>query len=609
MFRRVRDWLRTPGFGPESALRRGIQREVVPFAPSDPSARDETHPAVTASQAGVLIAVDSTLAHEDRRSAARLRTACERLVAAASANLLAREEFRNAAAGSPWSRHSAIERPPVARAEDPGSAEPDPRPARGWTLRRRRVQPADHDPVVWRDFDRHQPLISGRKLAVMELVFVVVEVFFWYRVFTEDVDRSAADAWLGLIGAGLLAVLLPLAGVAAARILGQLGNRLVGRYPGVGAREWLGTAVAGVVISLIGWATYELVYLRFADPPLGVTPLPAQPMAFVFVVVLAADVVARTFLRSELHDQRVARNAVLDRWTRRVVEANEAHERAWSRLREQAQAQLARYERIVAVGAALIAGGLAPRLPDEPTRVAVKDPRDAHRPAPVGSPGEAVPLKAPNPDQLRMFGVALALGPVRLVADAINALEHWPPMDQPGISGELAELRQRWYGMVGQFGDEAGPRDGDAGRPRPIGVTTRPAGVQLPDPLDRMAVDEPGPAGGHDIPAPRVNGHEPAADRPAAGSGRGLDGWRSASRSPAGEPTRARGTARQPPATPGDPVAPAIGTGAALALVAAGRQTDHTGWMDADWSPAGRLRPAGRWRRRLRVDERLRGGS
>jgi uncharacterized membrane protein len=539
------DWIRG---GRETVRRTGLLlREPLP---PDLDGRSPAGAAVTAAQAGVMVAVGSTLADADRRAAREMTAEQRALAAAAGDNVAAWQVLRNAADGSPASRHAAAVDPPQSdRPPDRAGAEPAAGVDNPMHHAARRTRSADHDrpprrrsglpdwwrswrrnrpvpdPVVRRDFDPHQHLISAGKLAVMEVIFLVVEVAFWFGVFTGSIDRSS-DTPSDWIPPALLAVFLPLAGIASARIAGQLGHRLVAGYPGVGPREWIGTTVALVAIVAAGWATYGLVYLRFAGAPVGETELPPLFMALIFVIVLMADTVARTFMRSELHDQRSARVAELNKLARQAIAANTVHEQAWLRLRARIQDHLDRCERIAATGAGLITDSLVARSTGVPVWVPVGPDRAAHRlgagTEPTGAnaagPGDVTGdgrawLGVPNPDQLHLFGVPLVHVPLRELTDAIDTLDYWRPRTEAAMTAELAQLRQRWFGSPQRYGTPSVAPSGllvtmaGGGRPGPGGDGS--------DDHDRESTQSAGDATAHDGrqppsgPAPRTRSTAP----------------------------------------------------------------------------------------------------
>jgi hypothetical protein len=391
---------------------------------------------LTNAEVAVLVQVDSTLAVEDRKGAAELRKQQNKLIAAARDNLVAWQRLQVLLEDGRWSGH-LYPRTDAAAPADPtsGSGESTGRPVRSDR------RPREH-------FDVYGSLVSARVLSIIELVFIVVEFFFWYAVFAADVDRRAS--WLApeRISAALLALLIPVAGVVAARVIGGLGHRWVMDYPGIGRRERIGVMVGGVVGALAVMAVVLLVHARFDEghTTLGAQPVPAWPMALIFAVVLLGDMAARVFLTSEIRVQNARRTRDLQRLTTAAIRKNAAHARAWAELRNAVQQQLNRCERIVAIGATLIADARTNGVrlaADEVVSV-----RSAHRHDHM-APSEYASVSGMGvPDQasLHLFGTPLALGPLRCVEDGIDILHHWRPRDQAGLSADVDRLRAALYG-------------------------------------------------------------------------------------------------------------------------------------------------------------------
>jgi len=442
--------------GPITRLRRGpVAGDLTRLA------RAERRAATTATVPGsstlgnaevsVLVSIDDTIAREDARWARHLLRDQRRLIAAAHASQVAYRRLRGAVADPRWAARP-VQPPPDALSDAPeaetvtldlpevGGPVHGARSLAAVT----RGAPADRG----EPFDARQPLIRERTLAAVEFVFVVVEFFFWYNVFGTDVQPGAAWTDPTRISDLLLAALVPVSGIIAARVIGALGHRLVSGYPGLGRQVAAGTACATVLAALSLTAVYLLVHARFdtSTRPLGATPLPAVAMTLVFVVVLLGDMLARTFLLSEVRAQTRAWHGHLDRLLSRAAAANNAHAQAWTRLRTQVQTRLDRCERIVAAGARIIgdqravAGGWRPELPNP-----VWAPRPAHAPggdAPLG------PLAVPCTEQLQLYGAPLVLGPLRSVADAVDTLRHWPPYDQRGLAEFLDTMAARLYRLA-----------------------------------------------------------------------------------------------------------------------------------------------------------------
>jgi len=237
------------------------------------------------AEMSVLLSVNDTLVADDVRRAGRLLDGQLNLIATAHRGLQARRRLKTAQADARWVNHDTT---PVHHADE-------------------------QDDTFRETFDPHGPLISERALLIIELVFIVVEFFFWYRIFAEDVVRSAPWYDPSRVGAVLLALLLPMSGIIAARVIGALCHRWVSGYRRIGRREKLGSGFSVLLAAAAVGAVYLLVHARFdeATRAIGTTELPAGAMALVFVVVLVGDMMARVFLLSEIRTQTV-------RWTRRL---------------------------------------------------------------------------------------------------------------------------------------------------------------------------------------------------------------------------------------------------------------------------------------------------
>lgn len=371
------------------------------------------------AEMSVLLSVNDTLVADDVNRAGRLLDGQLRVIRAAHRGVQARRRVQTAVADARWVNHDTA----------PGRPEDDPA-----------------DDRFRESFDPHLPLITERTLLVLELIFVVVEFFFWYQVFAEDVSRSAPWYDPTRIGAVLLAVLLPMSGIIAARVIGALAHRWVCGYRRIGRREKLGTAFSLVLAGASVFAVYLLVHDRFdaAHKAIGTTQLPAAAMALVFVVVLVGDMMARVFLLSEIRKQTVGWTRRLDQLADKATEANEEHARAWVRLRSETSAQLDRCERIVGTGARIITDSRA-TFSRAPRAVGVGQARPAHH-GDLDGEVRTGTMAVPNPAQLAMFDAdSLALGPLRCVGDAIDTLRRWPPLDQQHLVTELTPMVSRLF--------------------------------------------------------------------------------------------------------------------------------------------------------------------
>jgi len=361
-----------------------------------------------------------------------------------------------------------------------------------------RQAPAGHE---FREmFDPHRPLIHERVLLVIEVVFVLVEFAFWYGIFTENVQAHAPLLDPTRVSDILLAIMIPLSGIVAARVVGSLAHRVVSRYPQIGRKEYLGTPIAAAVAIMAVIGIFFLVYDRFASAghtvsSLGALPVPALAMTLIFVVVLVGDMVARIFLVSEIRAQTDKRLRDFRKLRTRVIRANRRHVKAWLRLRTAVQVQLDHCERIVAAGGRIItdqrsfAGAPVPP-PDNESRPAHHD----------GTATAAMTVPAVSP--LRLYGASMAPGPLHVIEGAISTLREFQPRSQQGLGGYLDGMTERLCRL-----SPAEPAEpGSAGRTgRPQDPESPPSWVRPDGP--RQAASQPltGPAGL----TPHSNGDQP----------------------------------------------------------------------------------------------------
>ncbi|WP_306215000.1 hypothetical protein [Actinoplanes sp. RD1] len=411
---------------------------------------------------GVLVDVDQTLAAGDRKLVRRVVRQLRGLVRAAREADLAWQRLQELTVDPRWAAHR---RRRAAEAEAPAeSSRPD---------RTRRAGFSE-------DFDPHVALVSARVLLAVEIVFVVVEFFFWYGVFAFGVSPRASLLDPSRLSAVLLALAVPVAGLLAARVLGALGHRAIMNHPGTGRRERIGAVAAAVVAVLAVVGVTTLVYFRFGESaPLGTVEIPAGPMAVIFAVILLGDMVARIFLPSEIRQQTRLRSADLEKAARAAITRNYAHVDAWLSTRARTQAALDTAERVTTVGGLLIADSRS-RTGAPPVAAAIGQPRTGHAaPAPAPDRHGRMTLAVPDTTLLRLFGGPLGIGPTRVLRDAVDALDRLRPRD-PDRLGELIEAMRR--DLHGHPATEASP-------PVPIlplaGNT--PTGAQTP----------PAPVNGH----------------------------------------------------------------------------------------------------------------
>ncbi|NJP33757.1 hypothetical protein [Micromonospora thermarum] len=370
-------------------------------------------------EVAVALETGSTLAHRDAKHAARLLKAQKKLVSTAATSQLAYQRLQAVSTDSRWAGHTRQLRVAQDRSE----------PATGG------------DAGFQEDFDPHRPLVAEWLLSLVEVLFVVVEVVFWYQVFNDDVEPDAGLFDAERMSAILLAVLIPVVGVWVARTIGKLAHRWVARYPGVQRTARLGTLFSGVTGVLALVAIAWLVFVRFSpdEQVFAGTSVPAVPMAVVFVLVLLIDTVARTFLTSEIRVQSNARARHFDRLAKRLIAQNAAHDRAWLGLRSAIQVELDRCERFGVVGGLLVLDERAVGGRGGHPLTGVTE-RDAHTTS--AEPG----LALPDPTQQRLFGAPVALAPLRTIYDAVNSLDTFRPLTKDEVNRAITRLRLELHG-------------------------------------------------------------------------------------------------------------------------------------------------------------------
>jgi len=460
------------------------------------------------AEVSVLVSIDDTLASRDRRHGRSLVRKQKALVAAAHGSLDAAVPLKTTRAHPRWVNEGlagdSAPRPVPGQAGTPDGS----RTAGRW--RSGPGPAADADAGAFREtFDPHQPLIAERTLLIIEAVFVVVEFAFWYGVFSDNVEAHAPPLDPTRISDILLAVMVPLSGIVAARVVGGLTHRVMRRYPGLGRSEYIGTVVSVIVAALAIAAIFALVHARFdaSTQPLGAVQLPTLAMTLVFVVVLAGDMIARIFLVSEIRAQTDKWLRHLGRLTARVTRANRRHTEAWLDLRNAVQMQLDTYERVLAAGARIISdqrshsSAPVPALPAASPQVQI---RRAHSTDSDGAaPG---PMAVPSVAQLQLYGVSLALGPLRVVEDAIDTLRWWPPRNQQDLGTHLNDMLEQLSRLTSAAKAEASP-----------GAPGAPAQARAPGPRFQLPRSpQAGPLEDH--PGDR-NGADPATEHGNADRG------------------------------------------------------------------------------------------
>ena len=447
------------------------------------------------AEVSVLVSIDDTLASRDRRQGRSLVRKQKALVAAAHGSLDAAVPLKTTRAHPRWVNEGlAGDSAPRAVPGQVGT------PDGSRTAGRSRPGPAaGADTGAFREtFDPHQPLIAERTLLIIEAVFVVVEFAFWYGVFSDNIEAHAPALDPARISDILLAVMVPLSGIVAARVVGGLTHRVMRRYPGLGRSEYIGTVVSVIVAALAIAAIFALVHARFdaSTQPLGAVQLPTLAMTLVFVVVLAGDMIARIFLVSEIRAQTDKWLAHLGKLTARATRANRKHTEAWLDLRNAVQMQLDTYERVLAAGARIISdqrsrsSAPVPALPAAAPQTGI---RRAHATDSDGTAPE--PMAVPSVAQLQLYGVSLALGPLRVVEDAIDTLRGWPPRNQQDLETHLDDMLEQLYRLTSAVKAQASP-----GAPAAPAQTTPPGPrFQLPwSPQAGPPEDHPGNRNGAD---------------------------------------------------------------------------------------------------------------
>jgi hypothetical protein len=452
------------------------------------------------AETSVVVSIGDSLAARDRRHARTLLRKQKALASAAHARFDAMRRLSTARAHPRWRNEATTE----ATAEDRAALPPA----------------SSHGTGTFREmFDPHRPLIAERTLLVIEAVFVVVELAFWYGVLSGNVQAHAATFDLTRISDILLAVLIPLSGIVAARIIGGLTHRVMRRYPGTGRGELIGAGVSAAVAGLAIFAIFKLVDARFAAAGTGLSALVFQPpalaMTLVFIVVLVGDMIARIFLVSEIRAQTEKWHRQVDRLAKRATRANRKHVKAWLELRNAVQRYLDTCERVVSAGARIISDersragtAAAPSLPAATAQI-----RRAHEPG--GEHTTAGPMAVPSVAQLQLFGVTLAPGPLRVAQDAVDTLRRWPPFHHEDLASQVGGMAERLHRLPPAPNDETSSE-------APAAPSSEPAARgqgQVPRP--RFQPTEPLQPGKPGEPPAERNGDDPEAEHSDAGESEG----------------------------------------------------------------------------------------
>lgn len=240
-------------------------------------------------------------------------------------------------------------------------------------------------------YDAWRPVVSERLLTALEIVFVIVEFFFWNSLLSQSTPYG--EAWYSMdhLYAYLLATLIPLVGVAVARTVGYCCHRLVMNYPGISRRRHLGAPIAVIALVAVIVAVAWLVCFRFsaAGQMVGVSSPPAIPMAVIFCLALVVDAFIRTFLAAEVHTQQRELAVEYRKRVDAALTANGNHRAAWDSLALAVQHQTAVMARLNTVGTGLLTetsawfGDAAATSPEPPAsqsvkKIGVADATDSH---------------------------------------------------------------------------------------------------------------------------------------------------------------------------------------------------------------------------------------
>ncbi|MEV6611870.1 hypothetical protein [Kutzneria sp. NPDC051319] len=290
-------------------------------------------------------------------------------------------------------------------------------------------------------FDPYRALVSARALLVLEIVFLVVEWFFWNGVLSLDLDRNLPLLDQQRVSAALLSALIPLAGIWAARLAGSVMHRRLLAYPGISRRRHRGGILAIVMFAVVLVAVGWLVYERFdtAQTALGaISVTEPVPMAILFGALVLADALSRMLLTSEVREHY--RSVVIDyrRRKKRVVKAHRKHALRWNLLRAAVQLRRGQLGRIATTGAGLLLEAEAEhgdptrtrghRMPDTTLRPMTKGPRMSG--VDEGSRG----LQVPTVGHLVPVHGQVELVPPPYLEHAIASLREWPCLDDKAMA-------------------------------------------------------------------------------------------------------------------------------------------------------------------------------
>ncbi|MEU2030952.1 hypothetical protein [Nocardia amamiensis] len=288
-------------------------------------------------------------------------------------------------------------------------------------------------------FDHDHPLASPRVLAVIEIVVLVVEFFFWYATFAEGIDRSVAWYAPERINAYLLALFVPMAGIAAARLAGGLAHRWFHDYSGVSTRRHWEAVVAVILFAVVVVAVVRLVWVRFGESgtALGGTSLPAGAMAALFGAVLVIDMASRTFLVSEIRQQYQRRAKRFRKLEKKHIKANDAQAKAWAALRNQIEVGYDQAWRIETVGSKLLSDGEA--LWGNPRRVHAEPPEPRALET-MSSDDDRSAMSLPTTQSLYLLHPERGVAPSRVLEGAVDYLKRYRPWDPDQLTAKIQEV-------------------------------------------------------------------------------------------------------------------------------------------------------------------------
>ena len=368
-------------------------------------------------------------------------------------------------------------------------------------LERQQREQAAHDRrvvVYGQPVDLARPLISRRQLAVAELFFVLAEIVFWYMVFGRDIEPT--DPWYSIsrIGPAILAVLVPLFGLMAARSAGGSWQRTI-RHPATEPAERrfqrAGTAASTVLLIAAALGVFMLVDWRYDEGvTLGALALPGFWMSWLFAGILLGDAIGRAFCTSELADtdHARAREVAADRarigaLSARLTGDLRGWHTAWNALRFQVDTTMDAVARVVLTGEGMVLAARARRA-DRPA--ASPELAEATSPVQTSRGAERAGYALPSAEQPEHLDLGLLRPVLRALRSAVDLLtEHVPPALATGVAPreELARLARR----VAALEQAAG-----TGEPAEAGDET---------PLAPHAVAE-------EVPAPRQPAEDDTAD-------------------------------------------------------------------------------------------------